>query len=210
VPLSLHAYVWPFIIIWPVFFRYYLSQDLYDKHIGGQEWTFVWCGTIITIQSLVWLSTNWSVNLRSLFTSTSVKSVGEAKLIKVLPIANAGAPDICSIVRDTVCLSFPFSRITLTFSRLEAKTMFHFSSKKDDSFTTRRKAPFHHLLTRSTPSQNRDSNNSKSRTAFLHNLSFRESSSTMATIHLISRFLPSSSSLKSMRSRHFSFSRSFV
>ncbi|EPE28479.1 Calcium ATPase, transmembrane M [Glarea lozoyensis ATCC 20868] len=100
-PLSLHTYVWPFIIIWPIFFRYYLSQDLYDKHIGGQEWTFVWCGTIITIQSLVWLSTNWSVNLRSLFTSTSVKSVGEAKLIKVLPVANAGAPDICSIVRDT-------------------------------------------------------------------------------------------------------------
>ncbi|KAG9234606.1 hypothetical protein BJ875DRAFT_461061 [Amylocarpus encephaloides] len=100
-PLSLHTYVWPFVIVWPVFLRYYLSQDLYDRHIGGQEWTFVWCGAILTLQSLVWLSTHWSVGLRSAFTSTSVKAVEEAKLIKVLPIVNAGSADICSIVRDT-------------------------------------------------------------------------------------------------------------
>lgn len=102
VPLSLHTYVWPFMIIWPIFFRYYLSQDLYDKHIGGQEWTFVWCGAIITIQSLVWLSTNWSVNLQSLFTSTKAKTVEDAKLIKVLPITNAGSAEICKIIRDNV------------------------------------------------------------------------------------------------------------
>jgi hypothetical protein len=92
----------PFAIIWPVFFRYYLSQDLYDKHIGGQEWTFVWCGTIITAQSLVWLCTHWNVNLKALFTSTSAKSVAEAQLIKVHPVANAGAADICKIDRDNV------------------------------------------------------------------------------------------------------------
>ncbi|KAH8678586.1 hypothetical protein BGZ60DRAFT_401385 [Tricladium varicosporioides] len=100
-PLSLHAYIWPFVIIWPIFLRYYLSNDLYDKHIGGQEWTFVWCGSIITAQSLLWLCTHWSVNLKALFTSTTVKTVQEAKLIKVLPIANAGSADICAIQRDT-------------------------------------------------------------------------------------------------------------
>ncbi|KFY49750.1 hypothetical protein V496_09812 [Pseudogymnoascus sp. VKM F-4515 (FW-2607)] len=99
-PLYLHTYVWPFMIIWPVFFRYYLSEELYDKHIGGQEWTFVWCGAIITVQSLVWLSTNWNVNLKSLFTSTTAKTVKEAQLIKVLPVANAGTSEICKIVRD--------------------------------------------------------------------------------------------------------------
>ncbi|CCD45285.1 hypothetical protein BofuT4_P119910.1 [Botrytis cinerea T4] len=99
-PLWLHTYIWPFAIIWPVFFRYYLSQDLYDQHIGGQEWTFVWCGTIITAQSLVWLSTHWNINLRSLFTSTSAKSVSTAKLIKVHPITNAGSADFCKIDRD--------------------------------------------------------------------------------------------------------------
>ncbi|ESZ93822.1 cation-transporting ATPase 4 [Sclerotinia borealis F-4128] len=99
-PLWLHTYIWPFVIIWPIFFRYYLSQDLYDLHIGGQEWTFVWCGTIITAQSLVWLSTHWNINLRALFTSTSAKTVSTAQLVKVNPITNAGSADFCKIDRD--------------------------------------------------------------------------------------------------------------
>ncbi|KAK3484887.1 cation-transporting ATPase 4 [Neurospora crassa] len=100
-PLYLHAYVWPFAIIWPIFFRYYLDQDLYDKHINGQEWTFVWSGTIITIQALVWLCTHWNINLRAAFTAKKARSVNDAQLIKVIPVANAGISDICPIVRDT-------------------------------------------------------------------------------------------------------------
>jgi cation-transporting ATPase 13A1 len=108
-PLYLHTYILPFMIIWPIFFRYYLSDELYDKHIGGQEWTFVWSGTIIKAQSLVWLITNWNVNLKSLFTSTKAKSVKEAQLIKVLPVANAGLSEICKIVRDNVMRTPPVS-----------------------------------------------------------------------------------------------------
>lgn len=102
-PLWLHTYIWPFAIAWPVFFRYYLSQDLYDKHIGGQEWTFVWCGTIITFQSLIWLSTHWNIDLKARIKASKVNTIQEAKLIKVIPIANAGAADICKLVRDNVC-----------------------------------------------------------------------------------------------------------
>jgi cation-transporting ATPase 13A1 len=101
-PLYFHTYIWPFAIIWPVFFRYYLDQKLYDIHIGGQEWTFVWSGAIVTAQSLVWLSTNWNVNLLSLFTTRKADSVAEASLIKVLPVTNAGSSEICKIVRDNV------------------------------------------------------------------------------------------------------------
>lgn len=64
----------------------------------------MWCGTIITVQSLVWLCTHWNVNLKSLFTSVSAKTVQDAKLIKVIPVANAGSADICNIVRDNVSL----------------------------------------------------------------------------------------------------------
>lgn len=101
-PLSFHfhAYVWPFIIIWPIFLRYFLTPELYEKHIGAPEWTFVWVGSIITIQSLVWLSTHWSVELDSIFTATSAKTVEDAQLIKVIPIANAGSAEICKLVRD--------------------------------------------------------------------------------------------------------------
>lgn len=124
-PFYLHTYIWPFTIIWPVFFRYYLSDELYDKHIGGQEWTFVWCGAIITTQSLVWLSTNWNVNLKSLFTSTKAASVKDAQLIKVLPVTNAGSSEICNIVRDNV-MGTPLQDHKLVLTELDRRQAQYF------------------------------------------------------------------------------------
>lgn len=101
-PTFLHAYVWPFTIAWPVFLAFYLSTERYEKYIGAQEWTFVWCGTIITFQSLAWLTTHWSVNLAARFTSSAVSKIEDAQLIKVIPIANAGTAEICNLDRDKV------------------------------------------------------------------------------------------------------------
>ncbi|KAH7362412.1 cation-transporting ATPase [Plectosphaerella cucumerina] len=113
-PWHFHAYIWPFAIAWPVFLRYYLSADLYEKHIGSEEWTFVAIGTIVTFQTLAWLCTHWSVNLQTLFTATRAKSIEDAQLIKVLPIANAGTAEVCKIDRDTVGgkphISFQFQK----------------------------------------------------------------------------------------------------
>lgn len=99
-PIYLHAYVWPFLIIWPIFFSFYLSEDSYDQYINGQEWTFVFSGTIVTIQSLVWLSTHWSVDLDAFFTSTKAKNLDSAGLIKIIPVANAGRADTCKLQKD--------------------------------------------------------------------------------------------------------------
>src|ERR1700760_4677327 len=82
-PLSLHLYVWPYLILWPIFLAIYLSPDRYDAHIGGQEWTFVFVGAILSAQVLTWLTTKWSVNLRTLFTATTAKDVRTATMIKV-------------------------------------------------------------------------------------------------------------------------------
>ena len=98
-PFLLHAYVLPFIFIWPVFFSVYLSQESYDKYINGQEWTFVFAGSIVTAQSLFWLMTFWNVNLRSWFITSSASSVKNAGLIKVIPTQNAGSAEICDIWR---------------------------------------------------------------------------------------------------------------
>lgn len=108
-PFFLHAYIWPFTIAWPAFLAVYLSAERYDRYIGGEEWTFVWVGTIITIQSLFWLTTHWSVNLRATFTANKVSSISEAQLIKVVPVANAGAADICKIERERVSYQRPAS-----------------------------------------------------------------------------------------------------
>lgn len=101
-PLTLHTYIWPFLIVWPTFLAFYLSPDRYNKHIGSEEWTFVSVGSIITIQALLWLCTHWNVGLKSLFTSTKASEVRTAKLIKVMPVPNAGAAEICPLIRDNV------------------------------------------------------------------------------------------------------------
>jgi cation-transporting ATPase 13A1 len=101
-PLSLHAYVWPYVILWPVFLAFYLSPERYDAHIGGQEWTFVFSGTILSAQILTWLTTKWSVDMLTLFTTTKAKDVRTASLIKVQPIANAGKAEICSLKREVI------------------------------------------------------------------------------------------------------------
>ncbi|KAI4285673.1 MAG: hypothetical protein L6R35_004613 [Caloplaca aegaea] len=99
-PLYLHAYIWPFLFAWPAFFAFYLSEERYTKYINGSEWTFVWAGSIITIQSLTWLTTKWNVNIHALFTSTTSSDVSNAQQIKVIPIANAGSAEVCRLIRD--------------------------------------------------------------------------------------------------------------
>ncbi|KAF2014328.1 cation-transporting ATPase 4 [Aaosphaeria arxii CBS 175.79] len=113
-PLQLHAYVAPFLLIWPIFLSIFLSPVRYEKHIQSSEWTFVWVGSIVTIQALIWLTTFWNVNLRSAFTTTSARDVRTAKLIKVIPIANAGSAEICTLQRDNIggkpSISFLFQK----------------------------------------------------------------------------------------------------
>lgn len=102
-PFYLHVYIAPFVVIWSVFFRYYLSEALYERYFGEQWVTFVISGTIVTAQSLAWLSTNWNVNILSLFTTIKATYVKEATLIKVLPVENSGAAEICHIHQEVCC-----------------------------------------------------------------------------------------------------------
>ncbi|KAH7035883.1 ATPase [Microdochium trichocladiopsis] len=122
-PLYLHAYVWPFAIAWPIFLRYFLTPELYEKHISSSEWTFVWCGSIITFQSLAWLCTKWSVNLRASFTAKKATTVDNGSLVKVIPIANAGSPDICPLIREKVGdktnISFLFQKRRFLYNEAE-------------------------------------------------------------------------------------------
>ncbi|KAI4100779.1 MAG: hypothetical protein L6R37_005271 [Teloschistes peruensis] len=113
-PWFLHTYIWPFLFAWPAFLAFYLSDERYTKYINGSEWTVVWAGSIMSIQSLTWLTTKWNVNLNSLFTSTTASHVAEAQQIKVIPITNSGSAEICPLLRDTAGgkknLSFLFQK----------------------------------------------------------------------------------------------------
>ena len=103
-PLYFHTYVWPFLAAYPLFLSIYLPGESYNRYIQSSEWTYVYLGSIVTAQALLWLSTHWSINVRALFTATKRLRVEDAKLIQVMPVANAGSPDICELIRDKVCL----------------------------------------------------------------------------------------------------------
>ena len=113
-PLYLHTYIWPFLAAWPAFLAIYLSEERYTRYINGAEWTFVWAGSIFSLQALTWLTTKWNVNISAFFTSTSTNDVQSAQLIKIVPVTNAGAAEICPLIRDRVCTAQGGVRYLLT------------------------------------------------------------------------------------------------
>jgi cation-transporting ATPase 13A1 len=113
-PLLLHPYIWPFTILWPAFLAIYLSEERYETYIDGQEWTFVWVATIFSIQALLWLVTQWNVDIDAAFTTRKAKTVDSAEVIRVQPIVNSGSPAICKLEReqdgDKIRTSFLFQK----------------------------------------------------------------------------------------------------
>ena len=99
-PAFFRLHVWPFTVLWPIFFAFYLHPDLYDDYIDGQEWTFVWIASIASLQSLAWLLTQWSVTLATAFTTARAHNPEYAGLIKIIPVVNSGQPSICDLERD--------------------------------------------------------------------------------------------------------------
>ena len=69
-PRWAHAYILPFIPFYPLFGIIYFFK--YDEYIGSEEWTFVYFGSLITLNALCWLCVHWSVTLEALFTATKV------------------------------------------------------------------------------------------------------------------------------------------
>ncbi|KAI5779355.1 cation transporting ATPase [Geopyxis carbonaria] len=99
-PPLLRLYNWPFLAAYPALFSIYLPQASYDKYIQSQEWTVLYFGAIFSVQALVWLGCQWSIGWRAMATGVKASRVEDAKQIKVIPIANAGAADICNMIHD--------------------------------------------------------------------------------------------------------------
>ncbi|KAG7661463.1 SPF1 [[Candida] subhashii] len=98
-PLLFRPYVWPFTIIYPIFIQIYFQH--YDKYIGGQEWTFVYCIAIISFNLLFWLMPHWNLDINAKFNYQKVDQIANAKYIKIIPAPNSGMGEICEINRET-------------------------------------------------------------------------------------------------------------
>ena len=156
-PLYLHTYIWPFLAIWPAFLAVYLSEERYDKYIAGSEWTFVWFGSIFSLQTLTWLTTKWNVNIAALFTTIGTRDVRNAKLIKVIPVTNAGASEICKLERDNVRF-LQLQRLSFCIDecpRSGVDKTSRFCSRRGNSRTTSRRTSLRPFRSTSTKARGR-------------------------------------------------------
>jgi cation-transporting ATPase 13A1 len=74
-PFFLRPCIWPFTFLYPVFSYFYFEK--YDEYINGSEWTFVYLGTIITLQGLLWIMPFWNVEINRAFTTQKVRKLNE-------------------------------------------------------------------------------------------------------------------------------------
>lgn len=107
-PLWKRPYVWPFVIVYPVFLQIYLNH--YDQYIKGKEWTFVYLMAIILANLLFWLMPHWNLNIAEKFNYQRVDEISEAKYIKIDPVPNTGVAEICDIVRLPDQILFLFQK----------------------------------------------------------------------------------------------------
>ncbi|KAH0612515.1 uncharacterized protein H6S33_008895 [Morchella sextelata] len=99
-PVLLRLYTWPFLAAYPALFSLWMRQESYDKYFQSQEWTVLYFLSTFGLQSLIWLGCHWSMGWRAFITGIKASRVEDATLIRIMPIENAGAPDICKLVRD--------------------------------------------------------------------------------------------------------------
>lgn len=65
-----HPYVSPFVLLYSLWYYVYLYR--YDQYLGSEEWTFLTLITLISAQSLLWLSGHWSIEAKALTRYTKV------------------------------------------------------------------------------------------------------------------------------------------
>lgn len=91
--------------------------DIYDgesfEHIGDdkiKEHILLMIPVILIFQSLAFLSTFWSVHMKSILQLSSVNSVENAKYIKVVVHPTKGSSELCTLEKNESEISFSFQK----------------------------------------------------------------------------------------------------
>ena len=97
IPTHLHLYVIPFLSFYPVWaYAYYIK---YDEWVKSEEWTFVFTVLLVSGHALSFLVTKWSIAAKVLTTCVNAKSLEDAELVRVHPLAHKGEGAIVSLDR---------------------------------------------------------------------------------------------------------------
>ncbi|KAG0664739.1 putative cation-transporting ATPase 1 [Maudiozyma exigua] len=99
VPKSIlyRPYTLPFVPLYATFFHLYFTE--YERYIGGSEWTFVFLGTIISLNILVLLIPVWNVKMAAWFNFNEAHHINAATDILIYTTENNGADGIVEIQR---------------------------------------------------------------------------------------------------------------
>ncbi|KAG0348881.1 hypothetical protein BG004_003832 [Podila humilis] len=94
-PRSQHAYVWPFVFLYPAWIFVYLFR--YDEWIRSEEITFVTLGSLLTINALLFLTCQWSVSIKASLTCKKESDAAKANVIRVIPEQHHGLGALCDL-----------------------------------------------------------------------------------------------------------------
>lgn len=87
----------PRIALYPLlYFAYY---HRYDQWIKSEEWTFVYCVLLGFGHALTFLSTRWSVGIRTRLENTRADSLDTARSVRVIPRKDKGKGGIVKLER---------------------------------------------------------------------------------------------------------------
>ncbi|KAJ2084153.1 putative cation-transporting ATPase 1 [Coemansia sp. RSA 988] len=94
-PVIQHAYAWPFTFVYAGWLYIYTMR--YEEVLGSQEFTTLSLMIMFMAQALVFLTCQWSVNMRALLTCQRVTDPYSAEVVKVIPSDELGKGEMCEM-----------------------------------------------------------------------------------------------------------------
>ncbi|KAG0334874.1 hypothetical protein BG000_007965 [Podila horticola] len=107
-PRSQHAYVWPFVFLYPAWTFIYLFR--YDEWIRSEEITFVTLGLLLILNSLLFLTCQWSVSIKASLTCKKESDPTKANVIRIIPEQHHGLGALCDLHHENDDIFFFFQK----------------------------------------------------------------------------------------------------
>ncbi|KAG0089409.1 hypothetical protein BGZ93_009872 [Podila epicladia] len=107
-PRSQHAYVWPFVFLYPAWTFIYLFR--YDEWIRSEEITFITLGSLLTFNSLLFLTCQWSVSIKASLTCKKESDPTKANVIRIIPEQHHGLGALCDLHHENGDIFFFFQK----------------------------------------------------------------------------------------------------
>ncbi|EJT45920.1 hypothetical protein A1Q1_05645 [Trichosporon asahii var. asahii CBS 2479] len=108
--------------LWPALF--YAYNFAYDKYIGSEEWTFIYCVIVFGGHLLSFLATRWSNNVRAVLCYRPASSLDTASTVRVIPKKGKGKGEFVPLDKQptpgaetSTRYSFIYQRDTYVFNQ---------------------------------------------------------------------------------------------